>query len=302
MSFPSYLALARDGRLRDRARTAMEGLRRCTLCPRACGVDRFERRGRHCLAGAQPAVSACHAHFGEEAPLVRHGGSGAIFFAGCSLGCVFCQNWTISRRQDATEMRIEELAGLMVDLQRAGCHNINLVTPTHMVAQVLAALDAAVPLGLALPLVYNTSGYERVDTLRLLDGVVDIYMPDIKFMTVEAGARYALAPDYPDVVRAAIREMHRQVGDLTIDGDGVATRGLLVRHLVMPDSLEETREACRFLAREISRGTYVNLMAQYRPCGEAFRYPEIARRITTAEFEEAVTIAREEGLRRLDGL
>ncbi len=299
MSLPSYLALAHDGRLRDRARTAMESLRRCTLCPRACAVNRFERPGTHCLTGARPVISACHPHVGEERPLVGRGGSGTIFFAGCSLGCVFCQNWTTSRCRDAPDVSAADLARMMVGLQRAGCHNINLVTPTHMVAQILAALELAVPLGLTVPLVYNTSGYDRVDTLRLLAGVVDIYMPDIKFSSADAGARYAAAPDYAEVARAAILEMHRQAGDLVIDGSGVATRGLLVRHLVMPGGLAETREACRFLAREVSRATYLNLMAQYRPCGEAFRYPEIARRITSLEFDEAISIARDEGLWRI---
>ena len=302
MATSSYLALFHDGTLRRRAGAAADAMRACTLCPRRCGVDRFVQPGTRCLTGAVPVVSACHPHFGEEAPLVGRSGSGTIFFGGCNLGCVFCQNWTTSRRQDAVEVSVERLAEMMVGLQKAGCHNINLVTPSHMVAQILAALELAVPLGLTIPLVYNTSGYDRAETLRLLDGVVDIYMPDVKFMRPETGARYAQAPDYAETARDAVREMHRQVGDLTLDAGGVAARGLLVRHLVMPGGLADTRDACRFLAREVSRDTYINLMAQYRTCGEAFRFQEIARRITPAEFTAAVSIAREEGLWRLDGI
>jgi len=301
MAPASYVGLFHDRTLRRRARAAAEALHRCTLCPRACAVDRFAQPGTHCLCGAAPVVSACHPHFGEEAPLVGRGGSGTIFFGGCSLGCAFCQNWTTSRRRDAADASVEDLARMMLGLQRAGCLNINLVTPTHMVAQILAALDLAVPLGLTLPLVYNTSGYDRVETLQLLDDVVDIYMPDVKFASREAGARYAAAPDYGEVARAAVTEMHRQVGDLWIDAEGIARRGVLVRHLVMPGGLAETRDVCRFLARGVSRDTYVNLMAQYRPCGEAFRHAEINRRVTGAEYATALSIAQEEGLWRLDG-
>jgi putative pyruvate formate lyase activating enzyme len=302
MTTASYVALFERDLLRERVRSANDILRSCTLCPRLCRVNRFESPGTRCLTGALPVVSACHPHFGEEAPLVGRYGSGTIFFAGCNFGCVFCQNWTTSRLLDAAEVSIDDLARMMVGLQRARCHNINLVTPSHMVPHILAALEQAVPMGLTIPLVYNSSGYDRVETLRLLGRVVDIYMPDVKFMSAEAGARYAAASDYPDVARAAVLEMHRQVGDLVVDGDGVAVRGLLVRHLVMPGGVAGTRDVCRFLAREISRNTYVNLMDQYRPCGDASRYPEIARRITAAEFHEAARIAQDEGLERVQGV
>ena len=302
MRTASYLALFERGILADRVRIAGAILANCTLCPRLCRVNRFERPGMRCATRAVPVVSACHPHFGEEAPLVGRHGSGTIFFAGCNLGCVFCQNWTTSRLLDGAEVSTDDVARMMLGLQRSRCHNINLVTPSHMVPQILAAVELAVPMGLTIPLVYNTSGYDRVDTLRLLDGVVDIYMPDVKFMDPEAGARYAAAGDYPSVARSAVLEMHRQVGDLLVDDDGVAVRGLLVRHLVMPGGVAGTAEVCRFLAREISRNTYVNLLAQYRPCGDARRYPEIARRITAKEFLDAVRIAHDEGLDRLDGL
>ena len=333
MTTASYVGLFERGILRERVRSANDILQSCTLCPRLCRVNRFESPGTRCLTGALPVVSACHPHFGEEAPLVGRYGSGTIFFAGCNFGCVFCQNWTTSRLLDAAEVSIDDLARMMVGLQRARCHNINLVTPSHMVAQILAALDRAVPMGLTIPLVYNSSGYDRVETLRLLDGVVDIYMPDVKLMSPEAGARYAAASDYPDVVRAAVLEMHRQVGDLVVEAEApglkpgsptavgppvfsgapgaaaalgtprpVAVRGLLVRHLVMPGGVAGTRDVCRFLAREISRNTYLNLMDQYRPCGDAYRYPEIARHITAAEFHEAARIAQDEGLERVQGV
>jgi putative pyruvate formate lyase activating enzyme len=299
MTSPSYLALFEQGVLRQRAETAREQLRHCALCPRQCGTNRLEGAGRFCRAGSEAVVSAFHPHFGEEAPLVGRHGSGTIFFASCSLGCVFCQNWTTSRMTDGCEVSARDLARMMVELQRERCHNINLVTPTHMVAQILSALELAVPMGLRLPIVYNTSGYERVETVRLLEDVVDIYMPDIKFMSEKAGEMYAGAPDYPRVVRAAVLEMHRQAGDLMIDETGLAVRGVLVRHLVMPNGAANTPEVCRFLAREVSPSTCVNLMDQYRPCGEANLYPEIARRVTPVEMKAALQAARDEGLRLL---
>jgi putative pyruvate formate lyase activating enzyme len=245
-------------------------------------------------------VSAYHPHFGEEAPLVGRRGSGTIFFTSCSLLCVFCQNWEISHLMQGEEISHRRLGEMMVELQAMGCHNINLVTPTHMVPQILTALPYAVEMGLAIPLVYNTGGYDRVETLRLLDGVIDIYMPDIKFMDPVQAGRYTAAGDYPQVVRAAVREMHRQVGDLVIDRYGLARKGLLVRHLVMPGGVAGTREVMRFVAREISPDTYVNLMDQYRPCGQADRYPEIDRPITAEEFKEALEATRQEGIHRLD--
>jgi len=296
----AYRALHDRGALAGRAEAASALLSDCTLCPRQCHADRFAGRDGRCRTGARPVVSAAHPHFGEEAPLSGRCGSGTIFFGSCNLLCVFCQNWTTSRAVDAREVSTRDLGEMMVALERHGCHNVNLVTPSHMVPQILSALLHAVEAGLSVPLVYNTSGYDRVETLRLLDGVVDIYMPDVKFLNPASGRRYADAEDYPDVVRAAVAEMHRQVGDLVVDDEGLARRGLLVRHLVMPGGLADTREVCRFLAREISEDTYVNLMDQYRPCGVSSRFPEIARAITAEEFERAIGAARLEGLRRLD--
>ncbi len=245
-------------------------------------------------------VSSFNPHFGEEAPLVGWGGSGTIFLTSCNLRCVFCQNYEISHRMEGEEVEAKDLAAMMVRLQAMGCHNINFVTPTHQVPQILEALALAVPGGLRVPLVYNCGGYEAVPTLRLLDGIVDIYMPDFKFADPGPAATYADAPDYPEVAKAAMREMHRQVGDLVLDQRGVARRGLLVRHLVMPGGLAGTRAVMRFLAQEISRNTYVNIMAQYRPCGLAHQYPAIHRGITAAEYREAVAAAMAEGIHRLD--
>ncbi len=297
---PSYLTLFERGILADRIRAAQELLRECTVCPRLCRVNRFEGRLGKCGTNALPVVSSYNAHFGEEAPLVGRRGSGTIFFTSCSLRCVFCQNWEISHLMLGKEISHQRLAKMMVELQAIGCHNINFVTPTHMVPQILAALPYAIDSGLRIPLVYNTGGYDRVETLRLLDGVFDIYMPDIKYMDPDHARRFSGAEDYPQVVRAAVREMHRQVGDLVLDERGLAVRGLLVRHLVMPGGVAGTREVMRFLAREVSADTYVNLMDQYRPCGQAYRYPEIARPITQEEFEDAMEATRKEGISRLD--
>lgn len=297
---PSYLFLHRRGMLEERAKAAAELLRECTVCPRLCRVNRIEGPRGICRTGALPMVSAHHPHFGEEAPLVGRHGSGTIFLTSCNLRCIFCQNWEISHLMDGVEVSHQRLAQMMVELQEMGCHNINFVTPTHMVPQILAALPVAVDMGLSVPLVYNTGGYDLVETLRLLDGVFDIYMPDIKYMDPAAAKRYSGAKEYPEVMKAAVREMHRQVGDLVLDERGIAVRGLLVRHLVMPGGVAGTRAVMRFLAREISPNTYVNLMDQYRPCGEAHKFPEIARSITAAEFEEALEMTRQEGIHRLD--
>ena len=298
---PSYRSLLARGVLRERARAALEILADCVLCPRRCKVNRFVEATGVCRTGVLPVVCAWHPHFGEEAPLVGRRGSGTIFFGSCNLRCSFCQNWTISRLIEPTEVTSQAVAQMMLALERHGCHNVNLVTPTHMVPAILAAVAEAAEAGLSIPLVYNTSGYDSVETLRLLDGVIDLYMPDIKFMRPEPARLYTGAEDYPEVVRAAVKEMHRQVGDLVVDSHGTAVRGLLVRHLVMPGGLEDAREVCRFLADGISSNTYLNLMGQYHPCGEAYRFPAIARRPTASEYGEAVAAARAAGLKRLDG-
>jgi putative pyruvate formate lyase activating enzyme len=297
---PSYIALHRQGILIERVQVAQELLRECTVCPRLCRVNRFESREGWCQTNALPVVSAYHPHFGEEAILVGRHGSGTIFLTSCSLRCVFCQNWEISHLRLGEEVSHRRLAEMMVELQTQGCHNINFVTPTHMVPQILAALPAAIDMGLSIPLVYNTGGYDRVETLRLLDGVVDIYMPDVKYMDPAHAKRYSGAEDYPQIVRAAVKEMHRQVGDLVINEKGLAERGLLVRHLVMPNGVSDTPQVMRFLAQEVSPHTYVNLMDQYHPYGDAYRYPEIARPLTPEEFEEALEATRKAGIHRLD--
>jgi len=250
-----------------------------------------------CRTGRWAVVSSFFPHHGEEPCLRGWGGSGTIFFTHCNLRCVFCQNWDISWQGEGRTVQPNQLAQMMLALQAEGCHNINLVTPSHVVPQILEALVLAVEQGLRLPLVYNTGGYDRVETLRLLDGVIDIYMPDIKFLDPELARRWAAAPDYPDVVRSALREMHRQVGDLQIDEQGIARRGLLVRYLVMPGCLTDAEQVMRFLAEEISPHTFVNVMPQYHPEGRAWQYPELARRITSEEYHQALAAARRYGLR-----
>lgn len=245
-------------------------------------------------------VSSFNPHFGEESPLVGRHGSGTIFITNCSLLCVFCQNWEISHLGQGEEVSFEELARMMLDLQGLGCHNINFVTPSHVVPQILEALPIAIEGGLSVPLVYNTGGYDAVETIKLLDGIFDIYMPDFKYWDEGVARRLSKAPQYPELARQAIKEMHRQVGDLTMDSSGIAQRGILVRHLVLPEGLAGTQGVMRFLAQEISPNTYVNIMDQYHPCGEAYKYPPLNRRITVEEYSEAVRIARHEGITRLD--
>ena len=245
-------------------------------------------------------VASYTAHFGEEAPLVGSGGSGTIFFAGCNLCCVFCQNYEISQGDEGMSVSSGQLAAIMLSLQKQGCHNINFVTPSHVVPQILEALPLAVEKGLTLPLVYNSSGYDATETLKLLDGIFDIYMPDFKFWSAASARRYCKAPDYPEKAKLALKEMQRQTKELVLDVNGVAVRGLLVRHLVMPGGLEETARIMEFIASEISADTYVNVMEQYRPCGEAPRFSEINRMLENDEYKKAVAIARKAGLRRLD--
>lgn len=298
--WPAYLKLAAEGLLEERVAKAQEILKSCRLCPRECKVNRLAGEIGYCRTGAHAVVSSYSPHFGEEDPLVGRGGSGTIFFTHCNLLCLFCQNYEISHLGEGQEVGPDRLAKFMLTLQEMGCHNINFVTPTHVVPQILSALGLAIAGGLRIPLVYNTGGYDSLETLKLLDGLVDIYMPDLKFMDGEVAYKLCRARDYPQRAKEAIKEMHRQVGDLIINEKGLAERGLLIRHLVMPGGLAGTREAMRFLAQEISKNTYVNIMAQYRPCGEASKYPPLNRRITQAEYDEALAIAQEEGIHRLD--
>ena len=297
---PAYLDLYEKGALIGRAAEAQSRLESCQLCPRECKVNRQADQKGFCRTGLRAVVSSHSPHFGEEDPLVGTGGSGTIFFSHCNLLCLFCQNYEISHLGEGQEVSPDQLAQMMLHLQGLGCHNINFVSPSHVVAQILAALPMAIEVGLRVPLVYNTGGYDSLESLRLLDGVFDIYMPDLKFMDEEISYQQCRAKDYPVRAREAIKEMHRQVGDLVVGPDSIAERGLLIRHLILPDGLAGTRAAMRFLAREVSPDTYVNIMDQYRPCGEAMGQPPLNRRISRKEYEEALNLAVEEGIHRLD--
>jgi putative pyruvate formate lyase activating enzyme len=297
---PAYRRLSL-GELRARAAEALEMLRDCCVCPRDCHVNRLDGRWAVCKTGRWAIVSSCFAHFGEEDCLRGWRGSGTIFFSMCNLKCVFCQNYEISQLGGGCEVTPQELAAMMLSLQEAGCHNINLVTPEHVVPQVLEALPPAVGAGLNLPIVYNTSAFDSMHSLRLLDGIVDVYMPDFKIWDRETARRLLLAPSYPEAARTAIAEMHRQVGDLVFDERGLALRGVLVRHLVMPGGTAGTPEVMRWLAG-LSRDMYVNIMGQYAPAWKVNdrRFAEINRRVTAAEMREAYAAARQAGLWRFD--
>ncbi len=299
---PAYLETWERGLLREKVDEALEALRACTLCPRDCGVDRRAGRVGVCRSARHARVSACFPHFGEEDVLRGWRGSGTIFFAWCNLRCVFCQNFETSQLGEGEEVGPGDLARMMLDLQARGCHNINVVTPEHVVPQILEALPLAVEGGLRLPLVYNTSAYDSLASIRLMDGVVDVYMPDFKLWDRERARRYLLAPDYPDVARDVLRAMHAQVGDLSVNEDGLAVRGVLVRHLVMPGMLDDTRSILGWLGG-LSRDTYVNVMEQYAPAWKARtdpKYAEIAREPDPDEVALALAYAREAGLWRLD--
>jgi putative pyruvate formate lyase activating enzyme len=301
--YPVYSALHENGQLTDRAITARGLLAPCSLCPHRCGVNRLQGKIGRCQIGSMARVASSGPHFGEEQLLVGSTGSGALFFEGCNLGCVFCQNAEISHIDDPGDnapeaVTSEQLAAIMLDLQARGCLNINLVTPSHVVPQILAALVIAVDRGLHLPLVYNSSGYDSVQTLQLLDGIVDIYMPDCKFMIGRHAARYLGTPDYPEMMQSAVSEMHRQVGDMILGKNGIALRGLLVRHLVMPGCLQDTEIIVHFLAEKISKNTCLNVMDQYHPCHRAGEFDEINRALSREEYEQALTAARHAGLHR----
>lgn len=296
---PSYLNLLQDGRLAERVRIADEHLRDCDLCGWECHIDRRVRTGA-CKTGMAALVASYGAHHGEEDPLRGWGGSGTIFFAWCNLKCQFCQNYDISQLGHGRAVTPRQLASMMLALQEQGCHNINFVSPSHVVAQILAATLIAAQEGLHLPLVYNTGGYDSPAALALLDGVVDIYMPDIKYASEPTAKRLSKIVNYPEINQNAVKEMHRQVGDLVLDEDGIAQRGLLVRHLVMPNDLAGTADIALFLAEEVSTDTYINLMAQYRPCYKAEQYPELNRPPTRDELDAAYRSAQDAGLHRFD--
>ncbi len=302
MSFaPAYLELLESGELARRVERAYRHLEDCDLCARYCHVNRRETtKGAVCRTGERAVVHSFGPHHGEEDPLRGSRGSGTIFFSWCNLRCVFCQNWEISHKGMGRETEPGELADMMLELQSQGCHNINLVSPSHVVAQIIAAMRIAAEKGLRLPLVYNTGGYDSLEALELLDGIIDIYMPDMKYGDSAVARKYSTIRDYVEFNRAAIREMHRQVGDLVLDDDGIAQRGLLVRHLVLPGDLAGTESVLGFIAREISPDTYINLMDQYRPCYRAEEYPPLDRPISSEEYAAALQAARQHGLRRLD--
>ncbi len=298
---PAYLRLEETGELARRANELYSIYRSCSLCPRQCGANRAKGEMGVCSSTSRAKVSSAHPHFGEERPLVGRGGSGTIFFSNCNLLCVFCQNWEINHRGDGSFASDEAIGRLMTDLQGLGCHNINFVTPTHILPNIIGGLRAAIRRGLRVPLVYNCGGYERVEIIRLLDGIVDIYLPDYKYTDGAMSAKYSQgASDYPERAAESITEMHRQVGELVTDENGVALRGLMIRHLVLPGNISGTDKFVRFVAEKLTPSTYVNIMAQYRPEHKAPGIPELSRRITSAEYQQAARWAREAGLTRLD--
>ena len=300
-SMPAYGRLEQEGRLQERIDQAFELLEACTLCPRQCGVNRLAGEKGYCRSPKRVMVYTAHPHFGEEVSLVREGGSGTIFFSNCNLRCIFCQNWPIAHKGRGERISDEELAEMMLRLQQIGCHNINLVTPTHVMPHILYATRIAFKKGLRLPLVYNTSGYERVEIIKLLEGIVDIYLPDLKYMDGKLSAKFSAgASDYPEVTKKAIIKMYRQVGHHTTDETGHALRGLMIRHLVMPNRVAGTKEFTSWVAKEVSPNTYVNIMAQYHVAWQATEYDEIGRGISAEEFLEAMDWADEAGLTNLD--
>lgn len=297
VDFPSYVKLYEEGVLEDRLEAILTRAAPCMLCPRQCLADRAGGDRGYCQAPYDLLLSSAAPHFGEESPLVGTHGSGTIFFTHCSLRCCFCQNYEISIRGEGISCSASALSDVMIDLQNKGCHNINFVTPTHYVHQIIKALPPAIEKGLRVPLVYNTSGYDSPDIIRLLEGIFDIYMPDIKFMDPRLASRYCHAENYPAVVTEVIHEMHRQVGDLTLDSNGIARKGLLIRHLQMPSAIDDSKAVLDLVAR-MSKNSYVNIMAQYHPCHEAHEFPEISRQITAHEHDEIIRHARSVNLDR----
>ncbi len=300
---PVYMDTYRSGRLKEKVEQAREMLKDCCVCPRSCHANRWEGELGTCAVGRYAEISSYGPHLGEEDCLRGWRGSGTIFFARCNLLCVFCQNFSISHMaEERRKVSAEELARIMLYLQNIGCHNINFVTPSHVVPQLVEAIAIAVERGLRIPIVYNTSAYDTLDALALMDGLVDIYMPDFKFWDEAKSQRYLRVSDYPEVAKQAIKEMHRQVGYLTFDENGIALRGVLLRHLIMPNALDDTKAILHWIATELGMDTYVNLMEQYYPAGlvSRGRYSEINRHITSEEYEQALAYAREVGLWRLD--
>jgi len=298
MPAPVYLETYASGELDERIEKLMAILNECNLCPRACGVNRNRGETGYCNSDNHLVVSSVQPHYGEEDVLVGTYGSGTIFLTNCNLGCLYCQNYDISHQSYGRRVTEEELALSMINLQKRGCHNINFVTPTHYTLQIVKALKIAIENGLHIPLVYNCGGYESRSTIALLDGIVDIYMPDMKYSDAEPAERYSNAPDYFEVCKEAVKEMHRQVGDLIVDNRGIAVRGLLIRHLVLPDGLAGSAKVFEFIATELSKESYVNIMVQYRPMYKAYEYKELNRGVTMSEYKEALDSAKAWGLHR----
>lgn len=298
---PAYLRLHKSGELRKRGKELWNIMSSCRLCPRECGVNRLSGDRGFCRASSQLEVSSYQPHYGEERPLVGSKGSGTLFFTNCGLRCVFCINWEISQRGAGEQREIEDMAEMMLKLQKMGCHNINLVTPTHYSPHIVLAVDIAAGRGLRLPLVYNTCGWERLEILKKLDGIIDIYLPDFKYSDGKMAAKYSSGSDtYPEITKEALLEMNRQVGVARLNRDGLMYRGLMIRHLVMPNRISGAREIIGWIAENLPKDTYLNIMSQYRPMYRAFEYPEINRRITREEYNEAVRWAKEAGLTNLD--
>ena len=295
LKYPKYLNI-KEEEFDRRIEKAYKLLSSCEVCPHKCRVNRLKGEQGICRSGEEVIVSSYNAHFGEEPPLVGNFGSGTIFFTNCNLKCVYCQNYPISQLGNGNKVSLSELAKIMLALQKRKCHNINLVTPTHFVPQILKSLKLAIKMGLRIPIVYNTSGYESVETLKLLDGIVDIYLPDARYADNEIAKKYSAAPNYFEIMKKALKEMHRQVRDLVTDKIGVARSGLIVRHLVLPRGVSGTKKIMRFIAREISPHTYVSLMAQYFPAYQAGQFPAISRRINKEEYKEALEAFKEENL------
>mgnify|MGYP003879531977 CR=1 FL=1 len=295
---PSYLNL-KKGKLQKRVEKLFKILKNCEICPRKCHVNRLKGEKGYCQLGYLPMVSAFHPHFGEETPLVGRYGSGTIFMTSCNLSCVYCQNYEISQLRIGEEVSFERLAEMMIELQNLGCHNINFVTPTPQVPQIVKSLEIAIKMGLKIPLVYNTNAYDSVKTLKLLDGIFDIYMPDAKYSDDKIATKYSSAPNYFEIIKKTIKEMHRQVGDLVISEEGIAVRGLIVRHLVLPNNLAGSEKIFEFISKEISKNTFINIMDQYWPAYKAHQYPELSRRISEEEFQEAIKLTKKFGLKRI---
>lgn len=296
---PGYISLYESGKLDNRIQVLNEKLKSCIVCPHNCKVDRLNNERGFCRAGANIVIDGYGPHLGEEEALVGMGGSGTIFFSYCTLQCVFCQNCEISHHGEGYEVSPSELSGIMLSLQKKGCHNINLVSPSHYVPQIVEAISLAAKNGLSLPIVYNTGGYDEIDTLKLLEGIIDIYMPDIKFGDNVKAKKYTKSAKYFDIAKGAVKEMHRQVGNLAIDERGIAYKGLLIRHLVMPENLSDTDKVLEFIAEEISKDSVVNIMSQYYPAHKSYTFAELSRRISRNEYNEAVKYAEKLGLKNM---